>query len=74
MELALVIILPPLLVYIGYALTTGKALTPNAVTGSILVYMRLVVRWLWRERHPRSGAGRINQPRIWYQPPHREDE
>jgi hypothetical protein len=30
-----------------------------------------VLRWLWRERHERSGAGRPNRPGLRYKPPRR---
>ena len=74
MEYMLAPLVPLVLIGLGLATVAGKSLTPAAVTGRFVSLLRSLVRWLWRERHPRSGAGRLNQPRIWYRPQEEDDE
>ena len=66
MEALMVMILPLTLLWVGFALVTGRSLAPSAAMRSVLSLLRRTLRWLWKERPQRSGAGRLRQPRVRY--------
>lgn len=60
------------LLWMGFAGLTGRSLGPEAVLRRVTSLLWRAVRLLWRERHQRSGGGRLDAPRLRYrQPPRR---
>ena len=66
MEALLVMFMPLAILAVGYALITGRSLSPEAVMGRCTTLMWRLLRWLWRDRTQRSGAGRVKHPRMRY--------
>ena len=63
MEILMVMLLPSALLGIGLFITYRYF----PVTRFVVRYMRKMLRWLFKERHLVSGAGRIREPRVRYQ-------
>jgi len=59
-------LLPLAMLWISYNLITGKSIAPAAMLRSVTSMLSRLLAWMWRERHPRSGGGRIGVPRIRY--------
>ena len=66
MEVLMAMVLPIALLWAGFALVTGRSLAPSDVMRSVLSLLWRSLRWLWKERPQRSGAGRLRQPRVRY--------
>jgi len=66
MEILLVMMAPLALLWVGYSLATSRSLEPAAVMRSMLSIQWRILRWLWKERPQRSGAGRLRQPLVRY--------
>ncbi|MCI0438176.1 MAG: hypothetical protein L0177_03490 [Chloroflexi bacterium] len=66
MEALLIILVPIFLIWFGLALVQGRALTPGAVMRSVTRQLWRTLRWLWRERPQRGGAGRQRPPQRRY--------
>ena len=72
MGLLIAMMVPLALLWMGFAGLTGRSLGPQAVLRSVTSLLWRAVRLLWRERHQRSGGGRLDAPRLRYrQPPRR---
>ena len=61
--------IPLALLWIGFAGLMGRSLSPQAVARAIMSLLWRALRLLWRERHQRSGAGKLDRPRLRYRPP-----
>lgn len=66
MEALLVLFVPVVLLWVGFSLMTGRSLSPDAVLRSINKISWQILRWLWRDRRRRGGAGRFKRPPIRY--------
>ena len=66
MEALLVIFVPIVLLWLGFALISGRSLSPDAVLRSITRVTQQILRWLWRDRRKLGGAGRVRRPRVRY--------
>ncbi|MFC1865146.1 hypothetical protein ACFLYB_00320 [Chloroflexota bacterium] len=66
MELLMISSLPITVLVFSLALLSGNSLSPANVTHTILSVLKRILRWLWKERPERGGAGRIRHPRIMY--------
>ena len=62
MEAVLVMIIPLALLGLGWYITY-RYFPPFRLAQRLLLR---ILRWLWRDRTPRGGAGRLRHPRIWY--------
>ena len=60
------LLMPVAFLLLGFAFLTGRSLSPSVVMRSIMSLLNSSLRWLWKERPERSGAGRIRQPRVTY--------
>ena len=67
MESLLALIVAVAFLWVGLALSR-RWFPPVDQTWRV---MGRVLRWAWRERPERSGAGRIGRPRLRYRPPRR---
>jgi len=66
MEALLVLFVPILLLWVGFALLSGRPLTPEAVLRSTTQLSWRILRWLWKDRRKKGGAGRVKRPPIRY--------
>lgn len=66
MEILVAMVLPIAMLWLGFALVTGRSLAPSAVMHSVVSVLWRTLRWLWRERPQQSGAGRLRLPRVRY--------
>ncbi len=66
MEAILALFLPLALLWAAFALATGRSIAPNAAAKTMTTWLWKGLRWLWKERPQRSGAGRLRQPRVRY--------
>ena len=60
------LLMPIAFLLFGFAFLNGRSLSPSAVMRSVMSLLTNSLRWLWKERPERSGAGRIRQPRVTY--------
>jgi len=66
MEILLAMVLPIALLWVGFAVVSGRSLAPSAVMRSVVSMLWRTLRWLWKERPQQSGAGRLRLPRVRY--------
>jgi hypothetical protein len=66
-EAVLSAFIPLAILLVGLALVFGWGLlAPAPLMGFLLRRALRLLRWLWRERPPGGGAGRLRQPRVRY--------
>ena len=66
MEGLAVVLVPVLILGLGMLLVLGRFPTPGGVTRSLMHTLWALVRWLWKERSPHRGGGRLKRPRLRY--------
>ena len=64
---------PIVLLWLGLSHLVGKTPSSEGVARSVAGLLRWGLRALWREARPRSGAGRIQGPRLTYRDPDGEE-
>lgn len=66
MEAVAIVVVPLALLLVGLALFTGRSLAPSAVLQSMASSCWKLLRWLWKDRSQRGGAGRVKRPPVRY--------
>lgn len=66
MEALLALSMPSLLLLVGFAFLSGNSLTPEALLRSTTRLSWRILKWLWKDRRKKGGAGRVKRPRIRY--------
>lgn len=62
MEALLVIIFPIVFLWIGFLFFLGRPITPGALIPVVYRQLSRAIRWLWKERPQKGGAGRPRKP------------
>lgn len=66
MEALAIIFLPIALLWVGLAFLTGRSVAPQEVMRRITALSWRGLKWLWRDRRQKGGAGRVKRPPIRY--------
>ena len=66
MESLFIAIFPIVFLFVGLALISGRSLSPGTVVGAVTRVTSQTLRWLWRDRPQRGGAGRQKPPQYRY--------
>ena len=66
MEALLVVFMPLVLLLVGFAIMTGRSMSPASVNRTIISWCWKTLRWLWSDRTKQGGGGRPKRPPIRY--------
>ena len=66
MEALLALFIPIVVLGVGFALISGRSLSPDAVLRSTMKASWKILKWLWKDRRQKGGAGRVKRPPIRY--------
>jgi hypothetical protein len=62
LQTILILIMPFLLLWWGWCYITKKF----PIVKTISQYMISILKWSWKERHIKSGGGKLREPRTMY--------
>ena len=66
MEALLALFVPLALLSVGFAMISGRPLTPEAMLRTTTRLSWKILKWLWKDRRKKGGAGRVKRPAIRY--------